>query len=325
MNNVVTIIMYHYVRDLKNSSYPDIKGLDVTLFEGQIEYLLNYYKVITMEEVIEAIYKGKKLPSKAALLTFDDGYIDNYQTVFPILNKYSLQGSFYIPYKTVKENKMLDINKLHFALASVEDKSQIITDIYTLLDEYRTEYTLKETSYYYEKLAQASRFDTAEVIFIKRLLQRELEEELRNIITDKLFKKYVGESEESFSQKLYMNTDQIKQLINSGMHIGGHGYNHYWLENLDEREQRRQINLSLELLEELGVDLSSWTFSYPFGSYNATTIKLLKEKHCKLAITTKVDLACLNICDPFELPRLDTNDLPKEKNAPPTEWYNKYN
>ena len=36
MNNL-TIVMYHYVRDLKNSRYPDIKGLDVSLFKEQID------------------------------------------------------------------------------------------------------------------------------------------------------------------------------------------------------------------------------------------------------------------------------------------------
>ena len=38
MNSKVTIIMYHYVRDLKHNRYPDIKGLDVKLFKEQIVF-----------------------------------------------------------------------------------------------------------------------------------------------------------------------------------------------------------------------------------------------------------------------------------------------
>ncbi len=50
MNNL-TIVMYHYVRDLKNSRYPDIKGLDINLFKEQINYMRKHYHIITMEEV----------------------------------------------------------------------------------------------------------------------------------------------------------------------------------------------------------------------------------------------------------------------------------
>ena len=44
--NTLTVVMYHYVRDLKNSKYPALKGLDVQLFEEQILYLKKYYHVI---------------------------------------------------------------------------------------------------------------------------------------------------------------------------------------------------------------------------------------------------------------------------------------
>lgn len=48
----VYIVMYHYVRDLKNSCYPGIKGLDYELFKDQIAYFAKKFHVITMEEVI---------------------------------------------------------------------------------------------------------------------------------------------------------------------------------------------------------------------------------------------------------------------------------
>ena len=49
MNSKVTIIMYHYVRDLKHNRYPDIKGLDVKLFKEQIVFLRKNYNIITMD------------------------------------------------------------------------------------------------------------------------------------------------------------------------------------------------------------------------------------------------------------------------------------
>ena len=62
--------MFHYVRDLKNSRYPDIKGLDINLFKEQIDYMRKHYHIITMEEVIYSIDNQVKIPDKSVLLTF---------------------------------------------------------------------------------------------------------------------------------------------------------------------------------------------------------------------------------------------------------------
>ena len=66
--------MYHYVRNLKNSRYPDIKGLDINLFKEQIDYMRKHYHIITTEEVIHSIDNQVKIPEKSVLLTFDDAY-----------------------------------------------------------------------------------------------------------------------------------------------------------------------------------------------------------------------------------------------------------
>ena len=59
MKSNVTIIMYHYVRDLANSKYPEIKGLDTCLFVEQIKYLHKHYRIITIDELINCIYHDK--------------------------------------------------------------------------------------------------------------------------------------------------------------------------------------------------------------------------------------------------------------------------
>ena len=54
MEKTVHFIMYHYVRDLKNSEYPTIKGLDKELFEKQLAYLLEHYTPVRMDEILAA-------------------------------------------------------------------------------------------------------------------------------------------------------------------------------------------------------------------------------------------------------------------------------
>ena len=320
MNNL-TIVMYHYVRDLKNSRYPDIKGLDINLFKEQINYMRKHYHIISMEDVIESIERGVKLPNKSVLLTFDDAYSDHYNNVFPILDKYKLQGSFYTPAKAITEHIVLDVNKIHFILASVDDKNIIVKDLQELIKRYQKEYQLKDFDYYYKKLAQDGRYDTKEVVFIKRLLQVELIEELRLKIVDNLFVKYIRMSEDAFSRELYMNEEQLKHMIRSGHHIGNHGYNHYWWNSLNEKEMSKELDLSINFLKKLGVDMNNWTACYPYGSYDDQSIKMLKERGCKLAVTTEVNIATTDKETRYIMPRLDTNDIPKDSNAEINDWY----
>jgi len=315
--------MYHYVRDLKNSRYPSIKGLDINLFKEQIKYMRKHYNIITMEEVIHSIDNQVKIPEKSVLLTFDDAYSDHYNNVFPILEKYNLQGSFYVPAKAITEHTVLDVNKIHFILASVENKTNIVIDIKNLILNYKTEYNLKDFEHYYAKLAKASRYDRGEVIFIKRLLQVELIEELRMKIVNYLFEKYVGMSESAFSRELYMNEEQLSHMLRSGMHIGNHGYNHYWWNHLTKEEMNEELDLSTDFLHKLGVDMTNWTACYPYGSYDDQSIKMLKDRGCKLAVTTEVNIATTHKNTRYTMPRLDTNDLPKDRNYDPNDWYKK--
>ncbi len=114
MSNKLYIVMYHYTRDLKNSRYPEIKGMDYDLFRKQLTFFQQNFNVVTMEEVFEAWNLGNViLPKNALLLTFDDGYIDNYLCAFPLLKEFGFQGSFFIPGKTFTENVVLDVNKIH--------------------------------------------------------------------------------------------------------------------------------------------------------------------------------------------------------------------
>ena len=124
MSNKVSVVMYHYVRNLQESKYPKIKGLDLPLFEEQLDYLQKNYSIVDIDTVIEAYENKAILPPKAVLLTFDDGYSDHYDNVFPILKKRKILGAFYPSVKAITEHSMLDVNKIHFILAAKENKKK---------------------------------------------------------------------------------------------------------------------------------------------------------------------------------------------------------
>lgn len=315
----VTIVMYHYVRPLKTSSFPSIKGLELSDFVGQLDYFARFYTPITMEKVLESVKHNNDLPPNSLLLTFDDGYADHYEYVFPELQRRGWQGTFFPPGVTVFEQKILDVNKIHYILASVDDIATLKFRLFELVDQYRSEFNLLPNDAYYAK-AEASRYDDKDTMFIKRMLQRFLPLPVRSRILDTLFHEFVSDDQLAFSRALYMNIEQLKEMKQAGMFIGGHSHGHEFLDALNEEGQLHEINSSLRLLKEVGASTEDWVICYPYGAYNTPLLKLLQKKKCRLGMTLKVGIANLDTDPHLELPRLDTNDFPIKKSAAMNNW-----
>jgi peptidoglycan/xylan/chitin deacetylase (PgdA/CDA1 family) len=101
-------------------------------------------------------------------------------------------------------------------------------------------------------------------------------------------------------------------MVQCGMHVGSHGYDHYWLGSLPKEKQAFEIKQATEFIKNMyggGVN-HYYTMCYPYGDCNADTLSLLKQYEYQLGFTTEVRVASLND-SPLTLPRMDTNDLPK--------------
>lgn len=320
MKSIITIVMYHYVRDLQHSRYPQIRGLSIDAFEAQIQYIKKHYNVISGPELMAAVVENAPLPPRPLLLTFDDGYIDHFTYVFPLLDRENLPGCFFPPAKCALEHKVLDVNKIHFVLASMPETRILIEYIFKWIDKNRAHYNLMPPAFYWEKLAKANRHDPAEVIFCKRILQRELPLKIRQILTDELFAQYVTNDETSFSRELYMDIKQVRVLQKHGMYVGSHGWDHFWLNTLSKEQQEKEVDQSLMFLKSVGADVEHWIMCYPYGAYDDSLHSVLKSRNCVVGLTTEVGLASIHKNRPLTLPRIDTNDLPKDANASANEW-----
>ena len=108
----VPIMMYHQV---KNTSL----GKDVITpyeFENDLKYLSkNNYNTITMTDLIHYVYDGAELPSNPIILTFDDGYLTTYKTVFPLLQKYDMKIVLSIVGKCVDDFSRVNDTHLSYA------------------------------------------------------------------------------------------------------------------------------------------------------------------------------------------------------------------
>lgn len=318
----VTIVMYHYVRKIRGSAYPRIKGLETSEFEEQIIYLKKYYNFINPVDLISAIRSDAhdELPPRLAMLTFDDGYIDHYDNVFPILMREKIYGAFFPPARCIESADILDVNKIHFILACAPDISYVVKDLRDIFEENSRDPEIDTFENYYKRLAKDGRFDRPEVVFVKRLLQRELPEDIRGRIVDFLFRKYVTDDARGFARELYMSTDHLRAMREAGMYIGSHGYSHRWLNRLGPADQEFEIRKSLEFLEKLGCNTDGWIMCYPYGAYNDSLLGVVARAGGIAGLTTEVGIADLSRHNPLTLPRLDTNDLPKVGDAAPNVW-----
>lgn len=309
-NTELSIVMYHYVRDLTASAYPEIKGLELHDFEKQLDFFHNEgFAFVSTEELVSALNNEKPLAEKAVLLTFDDGYIDHYGSVFPLLKKKGISAFFSMPGKIVAEGKLLDVNKIHFILAS-KSLDDLLPLVFDRLNHYRAQgYDIAPNEDLYSKLAQATRFDQAETIFIKRLLQVELAESLRALIVDDLFELCVGKSEADFARELYMSLDQVREMHAAGMCFGIHGYDHYWMNRLSPKELELDITRALEVFDGI-VDEKSWLCCYPYGSVSDEVVDYIKAHGAVAGFTTVVGRADIAQESPYKLSRFDTNDFP---------------
>lgn len=305
----VNIVMYHYVREIKNSNYPKIKGLEISGFRRQLDYLTNNFNIIKAEDVINFVKNGDNLPEKSCLLTFDDGYKDHLIFALPELLKRNLQGSFFLSAKPVIERKILNVNRIHFILASTNNLADLVNNVNKLCIEHGI--TSEELDSFKSQYAIPSLYDSADVMYVKNLLQHGLSENINNFICSKLFRTYVNRDELDFADDLYISFDETKKLISSGMYVGSHGYKHLHLNKESYDSQSSEIDLSLKFLKDVGASTIDWIMCYPYGAYNDDTLKILSERNCAVGLTTKVGIAEVKRDFSLELSRFDTNDYPQ--------------
>lgn len=89
----IPVLNYHQINDVDEN----MLTVSTTEFETQMTWLEeNGYKTITISELLNALEGKESLPERPVLITFDDGYIDNYQCAFPILKKHNMKACIFL-------------------------------------------------------------------------------------------------------------------------------------------------------------------------------------------------------------------------------------
>ena len=301
----IYIVMYHYVRRIKGSSYKRLKGLEYDDFKKQIDYFTKKYNVLDIDSFLEIITSSNFPTKPSILLTFDDGYMDHYKYVFPYLSKKNIAGFFYPPVKSIQQYEVLDVNKIHFILEKEKNTKKILNEMNISI---KKNFNKNLNDFDIEQINLKSRFDDKETSLIKILLQDFLPLKIRKKILPKIFEKVCNRSENDFAKELYIGEKEVKEMNKNKMVFGCHGYNHLKWQYLSKSEQENEIQRSIEFYNKIGIATNEFTICYPYGSYNKDSLSLSKKYNISFCLTTNFGSVNINNSgDIYTMPRIDTN------------------
>jgi peptidoglycan/xylan/chitin deacetylase (PgdA/CDA1 family) len=302
------VVMYHYVRDSEGTDFPGIRALPPALFSRQLDWLEREYTVVDPDRVTAAVDGRTPLPSDAAALTFDDGFIDHYATVLPMLSARRLKGLFFVTHETVGPARRVPaVHKTHFLLAALGP------DAFgrAVLDECQRVMAAPGAGMQAGRVFGEDAWEHSDERAIKNLLNYELPFDVSDRILDTLFARHLGD-ERAFARTLYLDERMIGEMARAGMVFGYHTRLHRMLSRLTPAEQDQELRDGVAWIRQL-TGQEQVPFCYPWGgrgTYTGETVRLLEQHGYSVAYNTVRRRLVVGRDARFELPRLDTRDLP---------------
>lgn len=242
--NGIYIFCYHRLLD-DNSEIIHHLGVTKSNFIRHIEYYKNEYEIITMDEVINLVNKGN-IDKKYAVITFDDGYRDNYSTGYEIFKKYNIKPTIYLTASNIEYQKMLwtdEIDKLVLAIKGKRIRLKVHDRIFQhILNDNNDRLKLAEEIKEYLKNLELHKI-------------REIISELSKILNLDLNHIYYTNM---------LRWKDIEKLKEAGVIFGGHTMNHCNLGVEPPERLEHEIIDSKRLIEEK-TKVTMKHFAYPYG------------------------------------------------------------
>ena len=284
MKGKLQVFIFHrvlYQLDPLMPEEPDIKQ-----FEILIAAIANIFNVMPLGEAVERL-NTHSLPKRAACITFDDGYLDNYTNAMPVLHKYRTPATVFIATHFLSGEMMWNdivIESIRFA----EDRLNL-PDI-GVPDAPVT--TIKEKKALIDKI----------IPLIKHMPYKQRADIVEHIAEISNFRPF----------SLMMNQEKLIDMRRSGIEIGAHTSTHPILKMLSDREAEKEIVDSKDYLEGL-LGESIGLFAYPNGrpdqDYTKRDVDIVKKTGFTCAVSTNKKIATESDSR-FEIPRFtpwDTN------------------
>jgi peptidoglycan/xylan/chitin deacetylase (PgdA/CDA1 family) len=302
------VVMYHYVRDLPNTSFPRIKGMLTSEFRQQLAALQDRYEMATLESALDFMRGAYEPVKDLMLLTFDDGFKEHCAEVTSMLMDQRIQGLFFVITSCLEENRVASVHMNHFLMAALDFEGYRRVFMQRLSDI--APHVWASTKVDLNLAQHPYRWDTPEVASFKYFFNFVLDSPIRNEVVKRLFEEKIGD-EKSFSRRLYLNWQDARQMQSAGMLIGGHSHQHKPLAALSDEELYADLSTCSRLLIEHLKPQSFWPFCYPYGqkdSFCDRTIATLKQLGFACSFSTEIGSNTPGT-DAFTIRRFDCKDI----------------
>lgn len=286
MSHKALVLIYHRVDNLELDT--QLLAVSVNNFELQLKYLKSNYNVISLKQLVKDIINNTIQPN-AIVITFDDGYVDNYVNAIPLLTKYNIPATIFITAGYVDKS-------VEFWWDQLERIFFISNDIFKTL-----EIKIKDTDYRWDIYTRSDAINVYEQMhsIFKSINSKEQANLLYELLS------WANLPLEGRANYRSLNSNELKNISkNELIEIGAHTLTHCVLANESYENQMIEIKSSKAFLETfLNIEINA--FSYPFGGLNDIndkTIEIVKKAGYKYAIANEQDIVT-NFTDIFWLPR----------------------
>ena len=231
-----------------------------------IKELKKYYQIISMDEAVSQISKGE-IKQESVVLTFDDGFRDNFINLLPVLKEHNVPATFYVNASVIDSKRNLWFQAVINFFFAIEENQ-----VYVALNNHQ-----------YDLSTPGKRYQAA-FHFMQFIQSEKKPEEFYPLI-----EALAGDKCLPCDEDIHMTWNDLRILIDEPLiTLGAHSLRHFPLSYCEPQLAESEIIESISQLEEnLGITINH--FSYPRGhqkDFNAHHISVLQAKNIKSATTT---------------------------------------
>lgn len=286
----IIILLYHRVLP---ETHPHTSFLQPGMFvssstfETNIKQLIKKYRFTTIENLLlNQIENTKK---RYCILTFDDGWLDNYLYAFPILKKYNIPATIFLTVDYIGSKKWLWTDIIAWF---VTNKSDILKKINGLNDFKAILQLINSTVITRHKFIN-------KIDFLVEKLKLFPENEIYEFIEYLKHRTGLSHPEE----RIFLNWDEVIEMSQAGISFGSHTRGHRILTRLKEEEIVYELSTSLEIIKQKNINFVP-VLSYPNGDKNKKIEKIAQACGYIGAVTTRYGFESTKPADPFSLRRI---------------------
>ena len=267
------ILTYHRVLPWQETDGMYVQpGMYVSqdVFEKQMQFLKEKFRLVSFAELLD-LWKRKTYDrsQRYCVITFDDGWLDNYTCAYPILKKYSIPATIFLPTSFVGTQNWFWPDKIGFLLRH-----------YLSIRGEEKKGTLSSLWEQYPWMVEFEKRPGEEKINLiierwKALPEEEIHSFIEN--TGKILElKWLD-------KRLVLNWKEIEEMSGNGISFGSHSANHRILTQIGIAEAREEIENSLEMLAGRNINFIP-VFCYPNGNCNGEIQELVKRSGYRAAV-----------------------------------------